>query len=231
MTDDRAAHDGELPWLQEVEDEDGPRGISAGKMLGALLVVLLAAAVVVAIFFWLGRRDVGGNAAPELIRAPTTPYKVKPPTVGGLDVAGESETTFETSAGQNISGQLDTSKLGETQEIAPAPPPVAKRKAPPPSETKVPAAEQSTPAAEAPAGGDGSVVQLGAYRNTAQAERAWLALSSRFPQLGQASKMVVPYSAGGSSGYRLRAAATSPTAAKALCDALQAGGESCFVAK
>lgn len=231
MTDDRAAHDAELPWLQEVEDEDGPRGISAGKMLGALLVVLLAAAVVVATFFWLGRRDVGGNGPPELIRAPTTPYKVKPPTVGGLDVAGESQTTFETSAGQNISGQLDTSKLGESQAIAPAPPP-AKPKSLPKNESKAPAPAQSTPAAaEAPAGGEGSVVQLGAYRNTAQAERAWLALSSRFPQLGQATKLVVPYSAGGSSGYRLRAAATSPAAAKALCDALQAGGESCFVAK
>jgi hypothetical protein len=75
------------------------------------------------------------------------------------------------------------------------------------------------------------VVQLGAYKNTAQAERAWLALTSRFPQLSGSRKIVVPYSAGGSSGYRLRAAASSPADAKALCDALQAGGEGCFIAK
>ena len=33
--------DGQLPWLQAVEDEDEPRGVSARKMLAALLVVLL----------------------------------------------------------------------------------------------------------------------------------------------------------------------------------------------
>jgi len=75
------------------------------------------------------------------------------------------------------------------------------------------------------------VVQLGAYKNTAQAERAWLALTSRFPQLSGSRKIVVPYSAAGSSGYRLRAAASSPADAKTLCDALQAGGEGCFIAK
>lgn len=230
MSDAHPGYDEErLPWLQEVEDEDGPRGVSAGKMLGLLVAVLVAAAVVAGTFFWIGRRDVGGNGPPELIRAPSTPYKVKPPEAGGMDVAGESQTTFETSAGQNVSGQLDTSKLGETQ-TAPSPPPQSKT--PAKAETKAPAAAPASPAAEAGSTAlSGSVIQLGAYKNTAQAERAWLALSSRFPQLAGASKMVVPYSAGGSSGYRLRAAASSPATAKSLCDALQAGGEACFLAK
>jgi hypothetical protein len=43
--------------------------------------------------------------------------------------------------------------------------------------------------------------------------------------------MVVPYSAGGSSGYRLRAAASSPDAARPACLAILAGGESCFIAR
>jgi hypothetical protein len=229
MSDARPSFDEErMPWLREVEDEDAPGGISAGRMLVALLVVLVAAAAVAGTFFWLGHRDVSGNGQPELIRAPQAPYKVKPPTVGGLDVAGESQTTFETSAGQNVSGQLDTSKLAETQAVA-APPP-APVKAPPKAETKATTEAPSVAASDSgPA--DGSVVQLGAYRNTAQAERAWLALTSRFPQLSGSRKIVVPYSAGGSSGYRLRAAASSPADAKALCDALQAGGEGCFIAK
>jgi hypothetical protein len=75
------------------------------------------------------------------------------------------------------------------------------------------------------------VIQLGAFRNTAQAERAWTALSARFGILSGMTKMVVPYSAGGSSGYRLRAGAASPAAAKAACQAIQAGGESCFIAR
>jgi hypothetical protein len=194
-------------------------------MLGALLVVLAVAALVAGTFFWLGRRDVSGNGPPELIEAPATPYKVKPPETGGMDVAGESQTTFETSAGQNVSGQLDTSKLGETQTVAPPPPPQTKSL--PKNETRQPVASAGAAAPEAAEAANGSVVQLGAYKNTAQAERAWLALTARFPQLASASKMVVPYPG----GYRLRASASSPGAAKALCDALQAGGEGCFVAK
>lgn len=226
MSDASPSFDEErMPWLREVEDEDAPGGISAGRMLVALLVVLVVAAAVAGTFFWLGHRDVGGNGQPELIRAPRAPYKVKPPTVGGLDVAGESQTTFETSAGQNVSGQLDTSKLSETRAVAAPPVPV---KAPPKPETKTAAATPSNPATDSSAGAsDGSVVQLGAYKNAAQAERAWLALTSRFPQLSAAGKMVVPYSG----GYRLRASAASPASAKALCDALQAGGEGCFIAK
>jgi hypothetical protein len=214
MSDSRAVPENDLASLEEVEDEDGPRGVSAGGMLGVLLVVLLGAALIAGTFFWVGRQGPAPTSgAPELIRAPAGPSKTWPPDPGGLEVAGESETAFETSAGQGVDAQLDTSRLPH-----PAPP-----QAPaPPAE----AAEQSTPA---PSGARGSVVQLGAYRNTAQAERAWSALSARFPSLGGLSKIVVPYSAGGSSGYRLRAAASSPAEAQQVCRALKTGGESCFI--
>jgi cell division protein FtsN len=75
------------------------------------------------------------------------------------------------------------------------------------------------------------VIQLGAFKNTAQAERAWAVLSARFGALAGMTKMVVPYSANGSNGYRLRAAASSPDAARQVCQAIQAGGESCFIAR
>ena len=91
MSDQRSAYDdGQLPWLQAVEDEDEPRGLSARKMLAALLVVLLAAGLVAATFFWLGRRDTVVSGPPELIKAEPGPYKIKPPNPGGLDIAGES---------------------------------------------------------------------------------------------------------------------------------------------
>ena len=83
-----------------MEDEDEPRGVSACKMFAALAVVLFAVLIVAAAFFWLGRREAAGNGPPELIEAPAGPYKVRPPNPGGLDVAGESETAFETSAGE-----------------------------------------------------------------------------------------------------------------------------------
>ena len=47
MSDFRSSYDdSELPWLEAVDDEDGPRGVSARKMLAALLVVLAAVAIV-----------------------------------------------------------------------------------------------------------------------------------------------------------------------------------------
>ena len=70
------------------------------------------------------------------------------------------------------------------------------------------------------------MIQLGAYRNAAQAERAWAALSARFPAVAAMTKMVVPFSG----GMRLRAAAASPAEARQACQALKVAGENCFVA-
>ena len=120
MSDDRA-FDEPLPWLAPVEDEDEPRGISARKMLAALLVILVAALVVAGTFFWIGRQNNRVNGPPELIRAPAQPYKVKPPNPGGLDVTGESETAFETSAGEDKDSKLDLNKLPETPVAKPTP--------------------------------------------------------------------------------------------------------------
>ena len=69
MSDGRAFDDQGLPWLEAVDDEDGPTGMSARKMVAALLMVLLAGAIIAGTFFWLGRRDAPVDGAPELIRA------------------------------------------------------------------------------------------------------------------------------------------------------------------
>lgn len=222
MSDSRSGYDNDqLPWLEAVDDEDGPRGVSAKKMLAALLVVLVAAAIVAGTFFWLGRQDPVGLGEPELIRAEPGPYKVRPSDPGGLDVAGESGTAFETSAGQDTDAQLDLNALAEQPVARPAEEP----KRIPPGETKEPVEVQTAPPAQ-PSGGAGSVIQLGAYKNTAQAERAWKALSSRFPSIAGMTKLVVPYSG----GFRLRAGAASPAEARQACQALRVAGESCFVA-
>jgi hypothetical protein len=221
MSDDRAFDD-PLPWLAPVEDEDEPRGISARKMLASLAVVLLAAAIVAATFFWIGRRNMAANGPPELIRAPAQPYKVRPSSSGGLDIAGESQSAFETSAGEDKDAQLDLNKLPET---AVAKPSKAEAQPAPVTESKsVPVKETAEPKAT---GGAGSVVQLGAFANQAQAERAWTALSARFPSVAALSKMIVPFSG----GIRLRAGAASSADAKQVCQILRAAGENCFVAQ
>ena len=220
MNERRAAPDDQMPWLEAVDDEDVAGRVSATRMFGALLLILLAAAIIAGTFFWLGQRDAGGAGGPELIRAEASPYKVRPEDPGGLDVAGQSETAFRTSAGEDTDARLNIEALPETP-VAPAGE-VPKRI--PPNETKEPV-EQAAPPSR-PDGGSGSVVQLGAYRNQAQAERAWNALSARFPDLGATTKLVVPFSG----GYRLRAGTASSQDARRLCQALQAGGENCFVA-
>ena len=220
MTDDRSL-DEPLPWLAPVEDEDEPRGISARRMLVALAVVVLAGLIIAGTFFWLGRRETVVNGPPELIKAPPGAYKIKPPNPGGLDIGGESETAFETSAGEDKDSRLDLNKLPETPV---AKPPRVEPKPAPASEAKPPAAEAAAPP---PTGGSGSVVQLGAFANQAQAERAWTALSARFPSVASLNKLIVPFSG----GIRLRAGAESSVEAKQVCQTLKAAGENCFVAQ
>jgi hypothetical protein len=220
---DARPYDEQLPWLQPVEDEDEPRGLSARKMLAALAVILLAGLVVAATFFWLGRQDAAVTGPPELIHAPPGPYKVRPPNPGGLDISGESETAFETSAGEDRNSQLDTSKLPEG--VAPKPPAAAPTA--PPAEAPKPIATAPTPAPPKATGGTGSVIQLGAFANRTQAERAWTALSARFPSIAALNKMIVPFPG----GIRLRAGAGSAADAKQACDTLKAAGENCFIAQ
>lgn len=233
MSELRSGYDEDsLPWLQEVEDEDAPGGISGRAMFAGLLIVVIAAAAIAGAFFWLGQRGdaVAGSEAPELIRAPAEPYKVKPDDPGGLDIAGESQTTFETSAGEDVDSRLDLGAAGAdvprgTVDAQPEPRVT-------PGEAKEPvAADKPPPPAPRPSGAPGTVIQLGAFSNTAQAERAWTALGARFGVLSGTTKMIVPYSANGSSGYRLRASTSSPDAARDACRAIQAGGESCFIAR
>lgn len=223
MSDSRG-YDEQLPWLQPVEDEDEPRGISARKMLAALIVVLVAALIVAGTFFWLGRQGAAVSGPPELIHAPPGPYKIKPPNPGGLDISSESESAFETSAGEDRNAQLDTSKLPQAEAPKPAPDKAAP--ATPAAPAAAPPKPETTPAPK-PTGASGSVVQLGAFANQAQAERAWAALSTRFPTIAAMSKMIVPYPG----GIRLRAGAGSPAEAKQACDTLKAAGENCFVAQ
>ena len=227
MMDDRASSgDNEaLPWLEAVDDEDQPRGVSARKMLAALLMVGIAVAIVAGTLFYLGRQS-GGSGPPELIRAEAGPYKVLPDDPGGLDVAGDSGTAFATGAGEDRDSQLDVGKMAEPPPPLPVPG-EEKKPVPPPAPKPVPppvVAPDATPAAP---GAAGPTVQLGAYGSTTKAETAWRMLSSRFPEVAGLSKQIVPYSG----GFRLRAGAGSTEQAKAACAEVTAGGENCFVVR
>ena len=224
MSDGRAYDGDALPWLEAVENEDGPRAISARKMLMALLLVLLAAAVVAGTMFWIGRQDPAPDGAPQLIRAEPGPYKVRPADPGGLDVAGDSETAFSTSAGEDPDAALDIKKL--PQEMTPLPVETPQTAAPP---KKIPPNEVKEPASDTAAatGPSGPTIQLGAYASTVKADTAWKLLSGRFPEVAALNKAVVTATVGGKSVVRLRATGTSEQT-RAACTALKAAGESCL---
>ena len=230
MTDRRAGFDEEgLPWLEAVPDEDGPRGVSGRKMLAALAMVGVAVLLIAATMFAIGRRAAGPTSGPpELIKADPRPYKIKPADPGGLDVAGDSQTAFATSAGADTDAQIDMNAVTEAPVARPEPKP----KRLPSNETRepvveTPAATTSTPPEAAPNGGAGTVIQLGAFSSSAKAEAAWKALTTRFSGLAAMGKIVVPVP--GSSLYRLRAGAASPAEAKAMCQSLRVAGENCVV--
>jgi len=228
MSDAQAYDSESLPWLEAVENEDGPRAISARKMLVGLILVLLAAAVVAGTMFWLGRQDPAPGGVPQLIRAEPGPYKVKPSDPGGLDVAGDSETAYSTSAGEDPDAALDVRKLPPEMTPAPveAPPAVTPPKKIPPREVKEPAPD----AAAAPAAPSGPTIQLGAYASTIKADTAWKLLSGRIPDVAALNKVVVTATVGGKAVYRLRATGSSDQT-KAACSALKAAGESCLPVK
>ena len=229
--DERNADERHPPWLEAVDDDDRAPALSARKMLAAVVTVLLAAALIASTLFWLGRQQgSSGSGPPQLISALPGPYKVKPNDPGGLDVAGESGTSFATGAGEETDAELDLDAAPEEAMARPAPVPKASPAAEVPVDgAAVAVAEVEAPAA--PSGPSGSTIQLGAYVNQAQAEGAWTALSTRFPTIAGFGKIVVPYKTGGSSGYRLRAGAGTPAAAVQACRALKVAGENCFVVR
>jgi len=208
-----------LPWLEPVEDEDEPPALSARKMGAAILVVLLAAALVAGTLFWLGRSDAGeGSGAPELIKAEPGPARIKPEDPGGIDVAGDSETAFATGAGEKVDGQLDLDAVPEEALALP------KRAEPAPA-TDEPAAPAAPAAEAAPA--SPNQVQLGFYGSAREADAAWKTVSTRFPVIAGAGKIIVPYQ----SGQRLRAGFASPAEARSACQLLKAAGDACFVVR
>jgi hypothetical protein len=93
----------------------------------------------------------------------------------------------------------------------------------PPNETKVPATDESPPAANS-----GPTIQLGAYASTVKADTAWSLLSGRFPEVAALRKTVVTATVKCKPFYRLRASGSSDQT-KAACAALRAAGESCLV--
>ena len=150
-------------WLEAVEEEDGDRGVGAGKLIAAVIVGLIALGLIVGGLFWLrdqGTGDEGGQG--DLIAAPAGDYKEMPAEPGGMKVEGTGDVAYGASEGAEVTSAIDLSALPEAPIAGPnavrttdLPPSTAKPAvAPAPAPAKIPAPAAKTPAvaiAQAPA--------------------------------------------------------------------------------
>lgn len=107
-------------------------------------------------------------------------------------------------------------------------PPAAVAAAKPAAAPPVQPTPAAKPAAQPAAAAGTHRVQLGAFSNEANALAQWKSASDRFSQLKGLSPLMTPTSASGSRLYRLQAALRTEAEARALCDALKAGGQPCL---
>lgn len=223
-----------LPWLEPAADEETEEGLSAVKLLGLVIAGLALLALVVGGAWWLQNRSGGGDGGEgTLIAAPKDSYKIAANEADAKKFEGEGDASFAASEGVARDGRIDPSRVPEAPITGTTPPaektgrpveekPAARMTATVADETKVKPAQ----AAAAPRPG-GAMIQLGAYGSQSGAKDAWSRLSKRFDYLAPLAMSVEPAQVGGSTVYRLRAAAGAQ--AGMLCGKLKVAGESCLV--
>lgn len=132
-----------LPWLEPVEDEDGDDFFYDDRRNYAGLIVILfgavaALAIIAGAVFWYRHMAGGASDVGQILRAPSTPYKVRPANPGGMQTDANGEVVYRTSAGQDIDSPIDLAAMPEQPVAGPG------------SSQPAPAAAQPAPAAPAP---------------------------------------------------------------------------------
>lgn len=238
-----------LPWLEPVEDEYEPEPRSGGALalLGLLALVLVGVGIGAFMLYrhWsASHADLG-----QIIRAPDTPYKIKPANPGGLKVDPTGVVAERAGTGNDIDAPIDLSAMPEKPvtgpgseagsaasipqhavPAAPVPvrtaPPVAILPPPPAPVVVKPAPAKPAPVEEkpAPVAGGGGTIQLGALNSEAKAKQVWKEMSGRFPALAPLTMAITPVTVGDNTLYRLRASGGD---ARTVCAKLKVAGEVC----
>lgn len=227
-----------LPWLEPASDFDDDSVVSPYRIILLILAGLALIGLVSGGIYALRHMGHSGGGEGKLISAPPGDYKIPAREADAKKFAGEGDASYATSEGMVQQARIDPSRLPETPVAgvgkAEA---LAKGVAAAKPEAKV-TARVATVTGMGPGGageakssksGGVGVVQLGAYGSTALAKDAWSKLSKRFAYLGVLTPSVESVELGGTTLYRLRAAAGNGQAASALCGKLKVAGESCIV--
>lgn len=221
-----------LPWLEPAIDDEEEEGLSPLRLLGFILAGLIVIGAVVA-GIWLVQNRAAGGAAGEgkLIAAPAGDYKIPAKEADARKFEGEGDASFAASEGVAREGRIDPSRVPEapmtpTGGASGAKAPVAGK----PSQSvtaRVADETNARPATTAARPTGGGAIQLGAYGSQAGAKDAWKRLSKRFTYLEPLTMSIEAAEVGGSTVYRLRAAAGAQSST--LCGRLKVAGESCMV--
>ncbi|EQA99633.1 hypothetical protein FHS51_000570 [Sphingobium wenxiniae] len=221
-----------LPWLEPAVEEEEEERLSPLRLLVFILVGLGLIGAVVAGIWWIQNRSGGAGGEGKLIAAPAEEYKLAAKDADARKFAGEGDASFAASQGMARDGRIDPSRVPEAP-ITATRPAAEDRQAPSakPTQsvtTRVTDETDAKPTATAPkSGGAGGMIQLGAYGSQSGARDAWKRLSKRFAYLEPLVMSVESAEVGGSTVYRLRAAADGQ--ANAICGRLKVAGESCIV--
>jgi cell division protein FtsN len=200
-----------LPWLETADGYEYEESASPLKVAAMVLGGLALLAAIVGGIYWLQRNQSGGQGNGELIAAQEGNYKVAPANPEGKSFEGEGDTAFAASDGKNANVKIDPAKAKAAAANANA---------------------KTAPVASGPIPAGAAFVQLGAFGDAPEAERAWTALGKRFGAISGTNKRIVEATGeGGRKVFRLQAISANSAAAQQLCAKLKAAGESCFVAK
>ena len=208
-----ADDDERLPWLESGDGDEEDEGVDGGRIFGFAILALIALAAFVGGIWWFGNRGESSEVLADgsTIEAPEGPYKTRPTDPGGKQFEGTGNLAPAVGEGRETEGRI--------AEAAPRP----SIDVPRPSDTP------STAPSSAPAAARGTVVQVGAYSNKADAEAGWQQLQRQTEHLNGVSHRVVQGQADIGTVFRLQATPGDAAAASRLCTALKGDGVACQV--
>ncbi|UZW53968.1 SPOR domain-containing protein [Sphingobium sp. JS3065] len=220
-----------LPWLEPAIEDEEEQGLSPLRLLGFILFGLVLIGLVVAGVWLIQNRSGGVGGEGKLIAAPAGDYKIPAKEADAKKFDGEGDASYAASEGVARDGRIDPTRVPE----APITPtggsgtakPVVQGKPSQSVTARVTDETNAKPAAAVARSAGGGMIQLGAYGNQAFARDAWKRLSQRFTYLEPLPMTIEQAEVGGSTVYRLRAAAGGQ--ASTLCGKLKVAGESCMV--
>lgn len=194
-----------LPWL-ESDDDYEPEGSDYRILIFIGLAVAALAAILFGLNYLLSDRAAQNTVVADgsTIQAPDEPYKVRPESPGGSEVAGTGDVSFEVGQGQGREGRIASGAPSPSIDLDQG---------------------ESAPTSSGVVG-----VQIGAFQTHAGAQSGWITLQARHSVLqGGVGHRIIEGTVDSGPIYRLQAVASDVAAAEALCRSIRNGGGDCQV--